>query len=92
MTDLAKRINDFRVVPRIILIVYFTFFIHAWYYIVDWFMKVDWSMLPEDQIVGAAAAAAVAGFPAVILGVLTKVLKELIHSYWNGSSTQGDGH
>jgi len=92
----ATLINSYRIVPRLILVVYFTFFIHAWYFIVEWFIKIDWNALPKDQIVGAAAAAALAGFPAIILGILTKVLKELIHSYWNGSSSpsahgQGEG-
>ena len=92
----ARMINEYRMVPRTIITVYFTFFIHAWYYIVDWFMKFDWSTLPNDQIVGAASAAAIAGFPAIILGVLTTVLKALIESYWNGSSSptaagQGEG-
>ena len=32
--------------------------------------------------VGSVAAAAIAGFPAIILGILTKVLKELVESYW----------
>ena len=88
----AVLLNSYRVVPRVIIAVYFTFFIHAWMLVVRWFMAFDWQSLPADQIVGATAAAAIAGFPAIILGVLTKILRELIHGYWNGSSTQGDGH
>lgn len=80
-------INAYRLVPRLIMLVYFTFFIKAWYYIVGWFMAVDWNGLPTDPVVGATAAAAIAGFPAIILGVLTKILKELTQSYWNGSSS-----
>lgn len=92
----ARMINEYRMVPRTIIAVYFTFFIHAWYYIVEWFMAFDWDVLPTDPIVGAAAAGAIAGFPAIILGVLTSVLKALIQSYWNGSSSpvaagQGEG-
>lgn len=82
----ADMINAYRVVPRIILIVYYTFFIYAWYFVVEWFMKVDWDKLPDDTIVGSVAAAATAGFPAIILGILTKVLKELTESYWGGQS------
>ena len=92
MPDLAKRINDFRVFPRLFVISYLIFFAYAWHWVVDWFMHFDWNSLPTDPIVGAAASAAIAGFPAIILGVLSKILKELILSYWNGSSTQGDGH
>lgn len=82
----AKMINAYRVVPRIILVTYYTFFIYAWYFVVEWFMLVDWTELPSDPVVGSVAAAATAGFPAVILGILTKVLKELTESYWAGKS------
>lgn len=81
---IAERINAYRIIPRIILVVYFTFFIYAWYFVVKWFIAFDWHTLPDDQIVGSVAAAAVAGFPAVILGILTKVLKDLVESYWGG--------
>ena len=88
----AKRINAFRVIPRLVLFTYYGFFMYAWYFVVTWFIAFDWNSLPKDQIVGAAAAAAIAGFPAIILGILSKILKELTTSYWNGSSSQGDGH
>lgn len=90
--DIAKRLNDYRVFPRLFVISYLLFFSYAWLWVVEWFMAYDWHKLPDDQIVGAAAAAAVAGFPAIILGVLSKILVQLITSYWNGSSTQGNGH
>lgn len=79
---IAEMINAYRVVPRIILVTYYTFFVYAWFFIVNWFMGVDWNSLPSDQVVGSVAAAAIAGFPAIILGILTKVLKELTESYW----------
>jgi len=73
--------------------VYYTFFMYAWFFIVNWFIRFDWNSLPDDQIVGSVAAAAIAGFPAIILGILSKILKELTQSYWNGSSSnQGAGH
>ena len=68
------------------------FFMYAWFYVVEWFISIDWDALPSDPIIGAAAAAANAGFPAVILGILSKILKELTQSYWNGSSSKGQGH
>jgi hypothetical protein len=83
---IAEMINAYRVVPRIILVTYYTFFVYAWFFIVTWFMDVDWSALPDDQIIGSVAAGAIAGFPAVILGILTKVLKELTESYWGAQS------
>jgi hypothetical protein len=82
----ADRINAYRVVPRIVLFAYYGFFMYAWFFIVNWFIAFDWSTLPDDQVIGSVAAAAIAGFPAIILGILTKVLKELTQSYWNGSS------
>ena len=81
---LAVMLNSYRVIPRAILIVYYTFFIKAWFFIVEWFVGIDWNSLPTDQIVGTAAVAATAGFPAMILGVLTKILMQLTESYWNG--------
>lgn len=83
----ARLLNYYRVFPRIWLGVYYVFFIKAWYYVVDWFIHFDWSELPNDTVVGSVAAAAIAGFPAIILGILTKILKDLTQSYWNGSTT-----
>lgn len=85
----ADMINAYRVVPRIVLIVYFSFFIYAWKFVVQWFIAFDWNTLPKDQIVGSVAAAAIAGFPAIILGILTKVLKELVESYWKDPNKDG---
>lgn len=90
MDDMAQRVNDYRVFPRIFVTLYLLFFAYAWVWVVDWFMHFDWSKLPNDPIVGAAAAGAVAGFPSIILGVLSNVLMKLIMSYWNGSSGKGN--
>jgi hypothetical protein len=90
--DGASWLNEYRFFPRLFVISYLLFFAFAWVWVVQWFMEYDWQALPTDQIVGAAAAAAVAGFPAIILGVLSKILKELIVSYWHGSPpTTGQG-
>lgn len=83
----AMLLNAYRVIPRLILATYYTFFMYAWFFIVKWFIAYDWGQLPDDQIVGSVAAAAIAGFPAIILGILSKILKELTQSYWNGSSS-----
>lgn len=79
----AERLNAFRVIPRLILAVYYGFFINAWFYVVDWFIHFDWTSLPQDQVVGAAAVTAVAGAPTILLGILTKILKDLTQSYWH---------
>ena len=83
----ARLLNYYRVFPRIWLGTYYYFFIKAWYFIVNWFIQFDWATLPEDQIIGSVAAASIAGFPALILGILTKILKDLTQSYWNGSGS-----
>lgn len=85
--DKAAALNRYRVFPRIYVTAYLIFFIYAWTWVVQWFMDFDWNSLPSDAVVGATAVAAVAGFPAIILGVLSKILRELILSYWNGSSS-----
>jgi hypothetical protein len=77
----AKRLDAWRVVPRLVLLFYCAFFAKAWFFIVDWFIAYDWSSLPKDQIIGAAAVAAVAGFPAIILGILTKVFFQILELY-----------
>lgn len=77
----AKRLDAWRVVPRLVLLFYCAFFAKAWFFIVEWFIAYDWSTLPKDQLIGAAAVAAVAGFPAVILGILTKVFFQILELY-----------
>lgn len=83
---IAEAMNKLRVIPRLIIGVYSGFLIYAWIWVVKWFMHFDWNSLPQDQVVGSVAATAVAGFPAVILGILTRVLQKLIESYWGGQT------
>lgn len=87
----AEMINAYRVIPRVVLFTYYGFFIYAWYFVVEWFMAIDWESLPSDPVVGSVAAGATAGFPAVILGILSKILKDLTTSYWNGTPRRNDG-
>jgi pilus assembly protein TadC len=86
----AVLLNAYRVFPRIWLGTYYLFFVYAWFFIVKWFISFDWNQLPDDQIVGSVAAAAIAGFPAIILGILSKILKDLTQSYWNGTPKVAD--
>lgn len=83
----AERIDAMRVIPRIIITVYYLFFIKAWYFVVTWFMAFDWSGIDNE-----AVALAIAGFPAVILGVLTGVLSTLTKNYWAGGRKWNGTH
>lgn len=80
---IAKRANALRVIPRILVVAYYVFFIDAWFYVVDWFMAYDWTKV-ENQ----AVALALAGFPAAILAVITGVLGTLTNNYFR--TGQGD--
>jgi len=84
---IAERVDAFRLIPRLIMLVYYTFFIKAWFFVVEWFMAFDWSSI-EDQ----AIALAIVGFPAIILGVLTGVLSSLTTSYWQGGRDWSKPH
>ena len=75
----AERVDAFRVVPRLLMLAYYTFFIKAWFWVTEWFMVYDWSTVERPEM-----ALAIAGFPAVILGILTQVLAGLTKSYWSG--------
>ena len=81
----AERIDALRVIPRLIMLVYYSFFIKAWFYVVNWFMAFDWSTVERESI-----ALAIVGFPAVILGVLTGVLSTLTNGYWSGGRKWGN--
>jgi hypothetical protein len=73
----ARRVDAWRVIPRLVLMVYYAFFIKAWFYVVVWFMAYDWT-----EITNEAVALALAGFPAAILGVITVVLGKLTDNYF----------
>lgn len=85
---LAKRIDAFRVIPRLVLLFYCAFFARAWFFIVEWFIGYDWTAVPKDTVVGSVAVVAIAGFPAMILGILTKVLYQILQLYSNSSLIQ----
>lgn len=85
----AKWINEHRVFPRLFVSGYLAFYAYAWLLVFRWFIKFDWNTLPNDQIVGSVAAAAIAGFPAIILTAMGKMLKELLQSYWSNGPVSG---
>lgn len=88
--DSAVWLNEHRFFPRLFVTGYLAFYAYAWVLVFKWFTAFDWNALPTDQIVGSAAVAAVAGFPAVILTAMGKMLKELLTSYWNGTPKSAD--
>ena len=73
----AKRANALRIIPRILVVAYYAFFVHAWFYVVDWFIAYDWTQVDNE-----AVALALAGFPAAILAVITGVLGTLTNNYF----------
>lgn len=75
----GERIDAMRVVPRIIMLTVYAFFIQGWWYVVTWFMNYPWTTITND-----AVALALAAFPAAILGVLTQVVNSLTKAYWEG--------
>lgn len=80
----SEEFNKWRVMPRILMVIYYGFFIYAFMYVVDWFMNYDFSEV-EDP----AVALAITGFPTAILAVLTGVLSTLTKQYFNtGSSSE----
>jgi len=82
----AHRLDAMRIIPRILVSLYYIFFIKAWFYVVDWFMNYDWSTV-ENQ----AVALALAGFPAAILGVISVVLGQLTNNYFRTGSGSRNG-
>lgn len=83
----ADRLDALRVIPRILVITYYLFFMHFAYFLSEWFMSYDWSAVDNQ-----AVALAVAGFPVGILGVMTGVLATLSNNYFRtGRKAQGGG-
>ncbi len=78
----AHRANAWRLIPRVLILVYYVFSIWAWWFVVSWFMAYDFAAL-ESEVV----ALAVVGFPAIILGVITTVLGSLTNNYFRTGSS-----
>ena len=81
--------NKWRVIPRILMFVYYGFFMYAFTWVAGWFMS-----FPFDTIDNQAVALAIMGFPTAILGVLSAVLATLTKNYFhtpggNGGSDEG---
>lgn len=82
-----KAFNEWRIVPRILMLAYYAFFAMTFWEISSWVMAYDFNSLTSETI-----ALAVVGFPTAILGVLSAVLSSLTNNYFRtgGTVDQGD--
>ena len=83
----AGRLDALRIIPRLLVIGYYAFFMKFSFYLTDWFMAYDFASL-ENQ----AVALAIAGFPVGILGVMTGVLGTLTNNYFRTGARDPGGH
>lgn len=79
----SKEFNDWRIIPRVLMLSYYFFFAWAFWGIADWFMGFDFDSITEPSV-----ALAVAGFPMGILGVLSAVLASLTKNYFETGGTK----
>lgn len=80
----AERLDALRLVPRVLVMIYYAFFIQFSYYLATWFMNYDFATIDNQ-----AVALAVAGFPVGILGVMTGVLATLTNNYFRTGRSWG---
>lgn len=83
----AEEFNKWRIMPRLLMIGYYTFFAYVFTWISGWFMAYDFTTV-ENQ----AVALAIAGFPVGILGVLSGVLLKLTEHYFKTGGPNGGGN
>lgn len=81
-----EQFNKWRIMPRILMVVYYTFFIYAFTWVTEWFMT-----YPFDELENEAVSLAIAAFPAAILGVLSGVLASLTKQYFHTGGPKGNG-
>ena len=79
-----KQFNDWRIVPRLLMGGAWLFTGYAWLLVFNWFVGVDWKAIDNEFI-----ALALAGFPAIILGVLTTNVSTLTNNYFRTGGTNG---
>ncbi len=76
--------NKWRVMPRILMVAYYSFFAFTFWEISDWFMAFDWDTVSEPSV-----SLAVVGFPVGILTVLAGVLAHLTKNYFHTPGGNG---
>ncbi len=80
----SERLDALRIIPRLLLLIYYAFFVKFSWFVTAWFMAFDWSTVSEPTV-----ALAIAGFPVGILGVMTGVLGTLTNNYFRTGRSNG---
>ena len=81
----AQQFNQWRVIPRLLIISYYILFANSFVWVTQWFMDFDWTAVDNQ-----AVALAIAGFPVGILGVMTGVLAHLTNNYFRTGNGNGE--
>ncbi len=79
-----SKFNEWRVIPRALLLGYYAFFAYAWIWVVQWFMNYDFTAIENE-----AVALALVAFPGAVLAVLTTVLGSLTNNYFRTGAGNG---
>lgn len=77
-----QQFNDWRIFPRFLMTLAYGFAGYGWLFVVRWMLGFDWNSI-ENEVV----ALALAGSPAIILGVLTTNVGKLTDNYFRTGGT-----
>lgn len=83
----AQEWNEWRVIPRLLILAAYVFTGYAWLKVFVWF-----TTIPFNEIESDAVALAIAAFPAAILGVLTTNVGTLTNNYFKTGGSNGNGN
>ena len=86
MGKFACVVNDWRVIPRLLVVSGYIFYGYSFVWIVEWFMAFDWASVTNEGV-----ALALAAFPAAILGVLGTVLGVVTNNYFRTGGVGNNG-
>lgn len=86
MGKFAGVVNDWRVIPRLLVVSGYIFYGYSFVWIVEWFMAFNW-----DEVTNEGVALALAAFPAAILGVLGTVLGVVTNNYFRTGGAKNNG-
>ena len=85
--SLAATVNDWRIIPRLLVVSGYIFYGYSFVWIVEWFMAFNW-----DGVTNEGVALALAALPAAILGVLGTVLGVVTNNYFRTGGNGGAGN